>query len=192
LFLLLFASHFLVWRSASAFWQADTPTPPPLRVEAYQDVNVNVRAGPGTQYDLVGVLVPGQVAEILGQASLGRETWYRIVYLGGPDNAGWVHGGLVRVVGNASLIPFLTPPPTPTLPPTPASVDGVVAEQSVTPELEATRPPTFTPPPAVVRPTLLPVQGVRDGSRLPPALLIISLFVLGSFGTFVSLLRRRA
>jgi hypothetical protein len=67
-----------------------------------------------------------------------------------------------------------------------------VAEQSVTPELEATRPPTFTPPPAVVRPTLLPVQGVRDGSRLPPALLIISLFVLGSFGTFVSLLRRRA
>jgi hypothetical protein len=35
------------------------------------------------------------------------------------------------------------------------------------------------------------VQGVREAGGVPPALIIISLFVLGSFGGLVSLLRRR-
>jgi hypothetical protein len=38
---------------------------------------------------------------------------------------------------------------------------------------------------------LLPVQGVREAGGLPPALIIISLFALGSIGVIVSLLRRR-
>jgi uncharacterized protein YraI len=187
---LLCLAQLFFWRSALAdpVEQAATPAPPPLRVEAYQEVRV--RAGPGTDYDIVGVMVVGQVAEILGQVPLGRETWYKIVYIGGPDNEGWVHGGLVRVVGNASLIPFLTPPSTPTLPPT-ATSEGAGAGETVTPVADASHLPTFTPPSALVRPTLLPVAGVREGGGLPPALVIFSLFVLGSFGTFISLLRRR-
>jgi len=39
--------------------QAATPTLPPLRIEVYNE-DVNVRAGPGTNYDLVGRMIKGQ------------------------------------------------------------------------------------------------------------------------------------
>jgi hypothetical protein len=114
--------------------------------------------------------------------------WLKIVYIGGPDNAGWVLKDLVRVAGDLNTVPILDSPPTPTLPPT--STAAVEAFEG-TPTPEPQRLPTFTAPPPVVRPTLLPVQGVREGGGVPPALIIISLFVLGAFGALVSLLRRR-
>jgi pimeloyl-ACP methyl ester carboxylesterase len=54
------------------------------------------------------------------------------------------------------------------------------------------RKDTFTPPAVQARPTLLPAQGVREGAAFPPAVLIIVLFVLGSFGGILSLLRFRS
>jgi len=166
-------------------WQGQvaSPTPPGTRVEAYQDVNV--RAGPGTEYDQVGIMIRGQSGVILGRTP--NSFWLKIEYLGGPDNTGWVYKDLVRVVGDVIAAPTIIPPPTPTLPPTPTS-EGPL-QSSAIPEVNSL--PTFTAPPPVVRPTLLPIQGKRQGGGFPPALFIISLFVLGVFGGVVSLLRQR-
>lgn len=167
--------------------QASSATPPPVRVEVYQQTNV--RAGPGTDYDQVGVLIAGQVNEVLGRSP--DSTWLKIVFIGGPDNSGWVLRDLVTLVGELPNIPTLVAPPTPTLPPTPsAAVFG-------TPDAEGTQPPqadflpTYTPPAPIVRPTLLPVQGTRQVVSFPPAVLIIVLFVLGVFAGVVSLMRTR-
>lgn len=169
--------------------QAATVTPEGgPRIEVFQDVNV--RAGPGTDYDWIGSMIKGQSGAILGQAVRGPYVWIRIVYIGGPDNEGWVLKDLVRVVGDLNAVPTVVPPPTPTVAPT-STPGAEVSEGSATPGLNVTRLPTFTAPPPVVRPTLLPVQGIRAGSRVPPALIIISLFVLGAFGVLVSLLRGR-
>ncbi len=167
--------------------QAPTPSLPPLRAEAY-DQDVNVRSGPGTDYERVGTLVRGQSGAILAQAQTVG-VWLKIVYIGGPDNTGWVSQDVVRVVGDLGQAPTVEPPPTPTLPPVPTQAITTTVEARTT--LGAERLPTFTAPPPVPHPTLLPVQGVREGGGFPPAVLIISLFVLGGFGALISLVRRR-
>jgi hypothetical protein len=131
-------------------------------------------------------MIKGQSGAILGRSP--NSFWLKIVYLGGPDNTGWVYKDLVRVVGDIPSLPTIIPPPTPTLPPTSTAN---VAALAVSPTPGEEHLPTFTAPPPIIRPTLLPVQGVREGGGIPPALIIISLFAIGSFGTLVSLLRRR-
>jgi hypothetical protein len=173
--------------------QAATETQPPNRVEILDTGagDVNVRAGPGTDYDHVGVLVPGQTSPILGRNPAA--TWYEIEYIGGPNGVGWVSGDVVHVVGDVNTMPTIVPPPTPTLPPTttplPDTTQGSVFDSTATPN--ANRLPTFTAPAAVALPTLLPAQGVSTGGAFPPAVLIIVLLVLGTFGILVSLLRLR-
>ena len=167
--------------------QAATPTLPPLRIEVYNE-DVNVRAGPGTNYDLVGRMIKGQWGEIIGRSPDSR--WLKIIYIGGPDNSGWVFKDLVRVVGDIPPMPTLLPPPTPTVPPTPLP-EVALPEGTATLDPNSNRPPTFTPPAAVVRPTLLPASGAANSRGFPPAILLISLFVLGSFGMAINLLSRR-
>src|SRR5947209_1326935 len=107
--------------------QAASPTLPANRAEIFQDVNV--RAGPGTDYDQVGVLIPGQTSPIIGRNPDG--TWFEIEYVGGPDGTGWVFKDLVRVLGDLNTMPTIEPPPTPTLRPTTTPVEG--ATPGVTP-----------------------------------------------------------
>lgn len=175
--------------AAAPLPQAATPTLPAERVEIFQDVNV--RSGPGTEYDQVGVVVPGQTSAILGQSP--DSAWIKIEYIGGPDNTGWVFAQFVRIIGDNANIPTLIPPATPTLRPTTTPEPGATSGPLPI-GTQATgdgRLPTFTPPAVQSRPTLLPAQGVREGAAFPPAVLIIVLFVLGSFGGILSLLRFR-
>jgi hypothetical protein len=167
--------------------QVPTPTLPTLRAEAY-DQDVNVRSGPGTDYERVGTLVRGQSGAILGQAQT-YGVWLKIVYVGGPENTGWVAQDVVKVIGDLGQAPTMLPPPTPTLPPAPTLVITTTVVAPGTSEVG--RLPTFTAPPPAAYPTLLPVQGLHDESGFPPAILIVSLAVLGGFGTLISLLRRR-
>jgi len=185
----------LLWRSpapvaAQPSGPTFTPSPTGPQILAFQDDPVNLRSGPGTEYDQVGVLVKGQIAPILGVTQIGPYTWFKIVYIGGPDNAAWVYKDVVRLLGDIPSIPTILPPPTPTLRSagTPA---GAATESTATPNPGAPRLPTFTAPAPVVRPTLLPVQGVREAGGIPPAMIILSLFVLGVLGGLASLLRRR-
>lgn len=194
LILVLLVMLILTGRQAGAetLRQAATATLPPIRVEVVDEF-ANIRAGPGAEYDLVGRMNRGQVGEILGKALRGQFLWVKVVYFGGPDNAGWVNinTGAVVVVGNVDLVTELPIPPTPTLPPT--TVPGIdTIFGTATPDPNLSRLPTFTPPPPVVRPTLLPAIGAETRGGFPPALAIISLFVLGGFGLLVSLIRQRA
>jgi hypothetical protein len=167
--------------------QVPTPTLPTLRAEAY-DEDVNVRSGPGTDYERVGTLVRGQSGAILAQAQT-RGIWLKIVYIGGPENTGWVAQDVVKVIGDLGQAPTMLPPPTPTLPPVPTQVITTTVAAPGTPA--ADRLPTFTAPPPAAYPTLLPVQGRTDDKGFPPAILLVSLFVLGGFGALLSLVRRR-
>jgi hypothetical protein len=175
------------WAPAATAGPARQATGEPgLRVEIYQDTTV--RAGPHTYYDRVGVLLPGQTSPILGRSP--DNAWIQIEYLGGPNNTGWVLREFVRVVGDFLAVPTVMPPPTPTLPPTPTA-EFLGTPDEATPDPNAGRPPTYTAPAPEIRPTLLPVQGAGTPPAFPPALLIIALLVLGSFGSLLSLLRAR-
>lgn len=175
---------------ASALAQEDaptptaTPTPAGPAVFAYEQVNV--RAGPGTDSELVGVLVVGQRARIVGRSPAGA--WLQIEYVGGPGNLGWVYGDLVRLEGVADReqLPTVEAPPTPTLAPPATPIPGVITDAP-----DAERLPTFTPAPPPVIPTLLPADGVDSApTGLPPIFIITGLFVTGLFGLIISLLRQ--
>jgi hypothetical protein len=90
---------------------------------------VNVRGGPGTNYNVVGFLDPGAQAPVTGKYG----DWWQIRY---DDAAGWVLGELVTP-SNTDNVPEVQPPPAPTLPPAPATAVPPTAA-----------PPTATPPPA--------------------------------------------
>lgn len=176
------------WPAAAAAPPPQVATPAPWRIEIYQDVTV--RSGPGTEFDRVGVLIPGQTSDIIGRTPTG--VWLKVVYLGAPDNAGWVLREFVRMVGEDTNIPTIIPPPTPTLPATTTPDFGaILATEEATADPNAGRLPTFTPPAPEIRPTLLPAQGVQVNTGFPPAILITVLFVLGGFGSVLTLFRSR-
>jgi hypothetical protein len=81
------------------------------------NVNANVRGGPGTVYDILGNLVQGQTAEILGRNS--DATWWVIAFAPGPGGQGWISNSIVTVSGNTSNVPIVAAPPTPTPEPSP-------------------------------------------------------------------------
>jgi PKD repeat protein len=99
-----------------------TPLPPPpsvaqLTVTAQA---LNVRTGPGTNYDIVGVLLIGQQVEITGRNA--EATWWQVKFVAAPGGVGWVSAAYVSAenIGNVPVVPAPPPPPPP--PPTPTPV----------------------------------------------------------------------
>jgi hypothetical protein len=97
-----------------------TPTPQPMAIVDTE--TLNVRGGPGTDYDILGVVNKGDELVIVGR--LADNSWYQIDY---KRQKGWIFGGLV-IAENADDVPVITdiPPtntpaatPTPTETPTP-------------------------------------------------------------------------
>jgi len=145
---------------------------------------ISVRAGPGMNYDAVGILVIGHKVPALGRVSSNE--WIKIVYLGAPDDTGWVPAVLVDLVGE---LPVLEDPPTPA-PRTTPTTDPTLAAQYIV-DIPATRLPTFTPPDPLDIPTFQPETPVRGRGGVPMGLVIIGLGVVGIFGTLISILRGR-
>jgi hypothetical protein len=80
------------------------------------DVNLNVRTGPGTNYDRVGSLPAGTTVEILGRNA--SSSWWQIPY---PDAAGgkaWISAGYGTAT-NTENVPVVEAPaaPAPAAPP---------------------------------------------------------------------------
>jgi hypothetical protein len=146
---------------------------------------VNVRSGPGTSpYELIGVLLQGQVVPALGRSTGGD--WIQVQYPGVPGNVGWVYANLVILQGQGFL-PIVEPPPTPT-PQITATINPTLAAQFNLLNVTPTRLPTFTPAAPVVQPTVVPPEnGARAG--FPPVIAIMGLLVIGLFGIVVSFLR---
>ena len=85
-----------------------TPLVPLISVS----VATNCRVGPGRQYDRVGALLVGEVAEVYGRDPTGAY-WYIRNPDSGPEFC-WLWGEYATLVGNTGNLPVYTPPPTPT------------------------------------------------------------------------------
>lgn len=89
---------------------------------------VNVRAGPSTNYAILGSLDPGAQAAVTGRYG----DWWQIRY---NDALGWVFGDIVTA-SNTENVPQIQPPPEPTAAPLPAT------------SVPTAPPATQAPPPA--------------------------------------------
>ena len=172
-----------VW--AAPVQQEPTVTGTPEGPTILVPEQVNVRLGPSTDYEKVGVLIAGQTAPALGRSPGGE--WIQISYPGVPGNIAWVYAPFVVLQTGQRLLPVIEPPPTPT-PRVTATIDPTLAAQFNIGEAPPTRLPTFTPAEPVSIPTFESNDANSSGG-FPPILAILALLVVGVFGTFISVLR---
>jgi hypothetical protein len=97
--------------------------------------NLNIRAGPGTNYPIIGALKDGDIATIVGR-NADRSWWYILK----EPARGWVISlsAYSQVIGDTANVPLVASPPTPiasAVPPTavqptsaPTSTVGAVAD----------------------------------------------------------------
>ncbi len=146
---------------------------------------VNVRAGPCTLCELIGVLIAGQEAPAIGRSPGGD--WIQIAYPGVPGNVGWVYSPLVVLDPPGASLPIVEPPPTAT-PRASATIDPTLAAQFNLGDVTPTRLPTFTPAGPVAQPTFA-AEAPESRSVIPPIVAIAGLVMVGTFGMLISILR---
>jgi uncharacterized protein YraI len=66
---------------------------------------INIRSGPGTEFDSIGTLDPGDAVTLIGKDADG--TWLQIEFTVGPEGKGWISAAFVQVNGVEKL-PILT------------------------------------------------------------------------------------
>lgn len=84
-----------------------------------KDDNVNIRSGPGTNYDIVGTLPAGQSLEIIGRNT--ESSWWQVST---PDGSGWVAAWVTTASNVDESIPVVEIEP-------PASVATTTPSPSV-------------------------------------------------------------
>jgi len=161
-----------------------TQSGPIAVVYSEPEEQINVRAGPGTDYPQVGVLLNRQQVPALGASPGG--VWVQIIYQGVEGGVAWVYAPYVRIQGGELPIVELPPTPTPRVTPT---IDPTLASQFVV-NIPPTRLPTFTPPPPLVIPTFPSQEPTTGTGGVPMGFVIIGLSVVGLFGLIISVLRR--
>jgi hypothetical protein len=162
-----------------------TPAGPMAVVVPGNEPQINLRSGPGSLYDKVGVLLVGQSVPAKGRSPKGE--WILVDYPGVPGGTAWVYALYVEIKPPTQL-PIVEPPPTPTLAQT-ATIDPTLAARFVI-TLAPTRLPTFTPPPQLAIPTFMAETG-PSLSRLPMGFVILGLAALGLFFGVVALAQGR-
>ncbi len=88
-----------------------TATPEPAATGAVSStvtVDANLRAGPGTTFDLIGGTITGQAVNIVGRNA--DSTWFRL------DNGGWVLGTLIANPPALETVPVVNNDGTPVEP----------------------------------------------------------------------------
>ncbi len=96
---------------------ATPPPPPPSSPRLTATANVNVRSGPSTAHSILGVLLFGQQAPIIGRNI--DATWWQIKFPGAAQGNGWVSAQFVQAenIGNVPIVNAPPAPPTPVPPP---------------------------------------------------------------------------
>ncbi len=161
-----------------------TPAGPMAVVSAGNEPQINLRSGPGSLYDKVGVLLVGQSVPAKGRSPKGE--WILVDYPGVPGGQAWVYALYVEIKPPTQL-PIVEPPPTPT-PAQTATIDPTLVARFVV-TLAPTRLPTFTPPPPLAIPTFTADNGPALG-RLPMGFIILGLAALGMFFGVVAFAQR--
>jgi len=131
-------------------------------------VVLNVRAGPGVDYAVVGQLAQGQSTEIFGQNPEG--TWWQVAYPPNSDNPAWVSADIqYSIVSNVDGVPIAqvpvqstatttTVPAQPTATPTPTSTSIATIQPTESPEATST---------LTVYPLARPTTPPQDRATLP-------------------------
>jgi len=99
---------------------------------------LNVRSGPGTDFNSLGTLNPQDVVNLIGKDTNGA--WLQVEFAAGPEGKGWINAAFAQAMGVENL-PIITEaglvvgtgtptgiPPTPTATLIPAPADGDSAE----------------------------------------------------------------
>lgn len=138
-----------------------TPTPQPIAIVDTE--GLNVRKGPGTDYDILGSVKRGDELVIVGR--LADKSWYQIEY---EELKGWVFGGLV-IAENADQVPVITD-----IPPTNTPAATATPAESLTPTPLPGVEGTVQPGQEGIEYTYVDEQGVEHtytlpcGSPIPP------------------------
>jgi hypothetical protein len=100
--------------SAPAAQQSPTPSFTPTSSTTMVSVSVatNCRTGPGQTYDIVGSLLVGEIAEVVGKNS-GSNYWI-ITNPDQPTSTCWLWGKYAIVSGNQNSLAEVSIPPSPT------------------------------------------------------------------------------
>jgi uncharacterized protein YraI len=139
---------------------------------------INVRSGPSTLFDKIGVLLPGQRVSVKGR-SVGGD-WIMIDFPGVPGDFGWVLAGLV--VLSPGELQIIEPPSTPT-PIVTQTINPTLAAQFITTP-DPTRMPTFTPGDRLIVPTYADTFTSSFLGKIPAGLVI---FILAGMGGLLAL-----
>ena len=92
------------------------------------DQNINLRKGPGSNYDGLGQIAPGALMEVVATAEMNGQTWYQVKLADG--RLGWVRKDLVEANEKAGAVPKASDvPPTPTLQPRPTATPRPAATE---------------------------------------------------------------
>ena len=91
----------------------DTPTPVPtaaprIVLAAPRDQPVNCRFGPEISYAIVGALIVGRQAEVIGKSV--DATWWYVRNPSDPSTNCWLSSDFVVVTGNVDSLPVVGPP----------------------------------------------------------------------------------
>ncbi|GEM_PF-3776623 len=174
---------FLVPNAAQAQGTGGDELEPPFVECCKNNVDqVNLRSGPNaSDYEIVGILVMGETCKAVGQSRAGL--WIQILYASAPGGMAWVNADFVILHYGTGDLPIVNPPPT-AIPKNQPTIDPTFAAQfsSVLP----TRLPTFTPATPAPTITLQPLVTGGTGRGLPPAMIILTLLTIGTFGTILS------
>lgn len=187
-----------------------TPSPTPLpavRLRALETAgNINIRAAPSLEGDILGTIAAGVEYEVLRN----YYRWYEFRYELSANRRGWVYGDLVEIVGDRSRIQVIDNPADIAIPgPLQNGEDGETTEdeqrtiaistfradsdQSVV-LIESTSLPTFTPPaatPASFTEQLERATGEPPPwANIPPLVPVAMLAGLGLLGFIINALRR--
>lgn len=85
------------------------PTPTSSRIlAAPRDQPVNCRFGPEISYAIVGALIAGRQAEVIGKNA--DETWWYVKNPSDPSSNCWLSAEFVVVTGSAESLPVVGPP----------------------------------------------------------------------------------
>jgi uncharacterized protein YraI len=150
-----------------------TPSGPEAVVVPGSETQINLRSGPNTTYDKIGVLLVGQRVPAKGQSPGGD--WVLVEYPGVPGGVAWVWSAYIKIVPEVAL-PIVEPPPSPT-PLVTVTIDPTLAARFIV-TTAPTRLPTFTPPPPLSIPTFTAINGSGVGS-LPMGFIIMGLAAMG-------------
>ncbi|NOZ28752.1 MAG: tetratricopeptide repeat protein [Chloroflexi bacterium] len=124
-----------------------TPTPTPTPVAVVRVQVLNVRAGPGTEFDVISQVRLDDVLQVVARTPVGD--WLLICCVN-DQQEGWVSSRLVGLNVPVATVPeALVLPPTPT--PTPTSTPAATPTPPPPPPKERERPRKPTPTPTPLR-----------------------------------------